>query len=254
MNPPLVYVFLGASGSGRHELLADIIAGMPDTARITVSLPEATRDEGPALRSLRQGFLRSDWRWSEGELEAEIPEGTTHFFFLTRGDTDPVDQIEALYHWTRDNEIDMGRIVTVVHCRLLFENAGLEKWFDACIHFSDYVLLNRREGVPEGWMKAFQDRYRSAFFPCIFEMVKKGRVKNPALVLDAFPRRISHLFDERELADLDTDLELEEGEADEESEPEAGTDPYLERLPSGRRAREIPDIARFLSSATRSAG
>ncbi len=244
MNRPLIYVFLGASGSGRREVLADLIAGMPDSARVALSLPDADRDSGEALRSVAERVLRSDWRLSEDELEVEIPEGATHFFMLTSGDRNPVDQIEAVFHWGQDHGAGIDRIVTVVNCRLLSENPGLEKWYDACIHFSDYVLLNRREGVSEGWIRAFQERYRKAFFPCIFEMVKKGRVKNPALVLDPLPRRLSHLFDEPLAADFEFDTE-EENADDDDNEP--AVDPYLERLPSGRRAREIPDIARFLS-------
>lgn len=243
MNRPLTYVILGASGSGRREVLADLLSGLSPSDRVVVSFPAAESPE-PAESPLagEETFVSGTWRWDDGELEAAVPEGTTHFFFLSDGTKNPVDQVEAFYHWSVENGVEVARLLTIVHCRLAYENPDLQKWYDACIHFSDYVLLNRREGIPEKWMKDFQERYRKSFYPCIFELVKKGRVKNPALVLDPLARRLTRLFDE----EVDELFEEEPDEAPED-EGENATDPYLVRLPSGKREREIPDIAPYLS-------
>ncbi len=242
MEPPLAYVILGASGSGRREVLADLLGGLEPSDRVVVCFPEEEPEEpGSPLADL-ESFVRAVWRRTDEGMEAAVPEGVTHFFFLSHGGLNPVDQVEAFYHWSGDNGVALARILTVVHCRLAFENPDLAKWYDACIHFSDYVLLNRRENLSEKWIKDFQERYRKAFYPCIFERVKKGRVKNPALVLDPLPRRLSHLFDPEPPSVEDDEMELGD---DSDPEEEEG-DPYLVRLPSGRRAKEIPEIGAYV--------
>lgn len=140
------------------------------------------------------------------------------------------------------------------------------------MHFSDVVLLNRREGVANKWMSDFQLRFKEACYPCLFEVVKKGRVKNPMVVLDPQARRMSHIFDIDEWTGLD--LEGVEFGVEGEDEPEDLDDggksangkkpahpnqspeedddwmpekePYFETLPNGRRAKELPDIRKYL--------
>jgi hypothetical protein len=52
---------------------------------------------------------------------------------------------------------------------------------------------DRREGVANKWLSDFRAHFDGQFYPCLFELVKGGRVKNPALVLDPLARRMSHL-------------------------------------------------------------
>jgi hypothetical protein len=108
------------------------------------------------------------------------------------------------------------------------------------------VLLNRREGLANKWMSDFQARYASQFLPCLFELVKDRRVKNPALILEPQARRMSHVFDE-ELNWEVTGVAEDEAEGDEEVEAHAEVDPYFERRPGGRRVKEIPDVAKYLA-------
>ncbi len=241
MNNAFAYVLMGSAGSGRGEVLIDLLSALSPTDRVVVCVSEEESDKaGVAFGTNPDSFILASWRGEGGEISAEVPEGTTHFFFVADGRRNPVDQMEAFYHWSQEHDLELARIITVVHCGLAHDNPDLKKWYDACIHFSDYVLLNRREGISEKWIKAFQDRYRKAFYPCIFEIVKKGRVKNPTLVLDPLPRRMSQLFDDN------VDLEIDLGEED-VADQEEKIDPYLDRLPSGKRARDIPDIAPYLS-------
>ena len=69
-------------------------------------------------------------------------------------------------------------------------------WFEACIHFSDIVLLNRREGVDNRWLRDFEAKYKKACNPARFLLLKRGRVANPPDVLDPQARRLSLYFDE----------------------------------------------------------
>jgi G3E family GTPase len=175
-------------------------------------------------------------------------------FFVTDGRANPVDQLEALKAWIEAQGAELARIVCVVDCQLAERHPALRAWFDACVHFADVVLLNRREGVANKWMSDFQARFKSQFMPCLFEMVKAGRVKNPGLVLDPQARRMSHVFDEEQdwiftNAEGDEVEEDEETEGDEEVEAKPEEDPYFERLNGGRRVKELPDIAAFLDGA-----
>ena len=208
------------------------------------------------LWSLREGFLSFD---------VDAIGDATHLFFLTDGRCDPADQLEAFKTWADSSGGEIARVITVVNCQLASKHPEVVAWYEACIHFSDVVLLNKREGVENKWLSDFQNRFKSQFFPCLFEFVKDGKVKNPPLVLEPQARRVSHLFDEVEWEVVDDDGDATDAEETDDAffdeEDEAGAkgdtveeevelrpvvDPYLERNAAGRRAKPIPAIAKFL--------
>jgi hypothetical protein len=250
---PLVYLVLGPAGSGRREILSDLIKdGLTDADRPAVLLPSAEMPSG------HDASLPGLARWTfnpDTGIEGSIPSGATHVFFVTEGRRNPIDQIQAFQTWLLLQGGELARVLCVVHCSLAVQHHPLLVWYDALIHFSDVVLLNRREGVENKWIGDFQARYKRQFFPCLFELVKAGRVKNPALVLTPGALRLSQAFDELEETlevveyriggDPETDDE-EEAAAEEENLDEIKEDPYFVRLAGGRRAKEIPDIAKYL--------
>lgn len=250
MEKPLVYLVLGAAGSGRREVLADLIEGGLDEGAQAAVLVSDAETADPAEARL-PGLAR--WQWQDGIIGAPWPAGATQVFFVTDGRTSPVDQLEALKAWIEAQGAELARVITIVHCQLVEKNPALRAWFDACVHFSDVVLLNRREGVENKWLSDFQGHYKSQFLPCLFELVKNGRVKNPALVLVPEARRMSHWFD-AEQDWIFTDAEGDEIEEDEESEGDeevtvtAEEDPYFVRNSGGRRVKELPDIRKYLSA------
>jgi hypothetical protein len=188
-------------------------------------------------------------RWTlgpENAVEAEMPPGATHVFILFDGRLNPVDQVEGLKSWLGDRLAEVARVLCVVNCKLVETHPKLVAWYEACIHFSDVVLLNQREGVPNKWIGDFKARFQDKFYPCLFEFVKDGRVKNPALVLDPVPRRVSHVFDEQEWIAEDEEDDEEEAEDGDEVPMKLAEDFYLERRNGGRRVHEIPNIADFL--------
>lgn len=250
-DSPLIYVILGAAGSGRRPILADLIeGGLAEDERAVVLLSATEPDferENPPWRLVR-------WTWSEGGLQ--IPPDAigdaTHVFLVTDGLGNPVDQIESFKAWLERSGVELGRVLTVVNCRLAEQHHELVAWYEACIHFSDVVLLSRREGVANKWLSDFQNRFKDQFYPCLFEFVKADRVKNPPLVLEPQARRMSHLFDEPDW-EIVEDEDVEEGSEDEEGretseeiEVVAEEDPYLARRAGGRRLKEIPDIRKVL--------
>ncbi len=244
---PLLYVILGATGSGRREVLADLIEGglAGDAAAQPLVLVAAGEPDSVAQARLPR---LTRWEANETALHIDLPEAATHVFFVTDGRVNPIDQIEQLKPWAAAAGLEVARVICVVNCRLAEGNPPLLTWYDACIHFADVVLLHQREGVSNKWMSDFRARYEDQFFPCLFELVKDGRVKNPPLLLEPQARRISHYFDEEVDWVIEGGADEEVAEGDEEITAAPEVDPYLERRAGGRRAKEIPDIAQFLPS------
>lgn len=248
---PLVYLILGAAGSGRRELIADVIdAGLVEGDRpaVLVAATEAASDFDARLRHI----VRWTWHDDTGMMEAGWPAEATHVFFLSDGRRNPVDQIEVFKPWLDAHGGELARVFCVVNCQLAEKNPPLLAWYEACIHFADIALLTRREGVANKWLSDFIAHFKDRFYPCLFELVKGGHVKNPALVLEPEARRMSHFLDDEQnwiFTDAGGEVIDEQEEAEDEDEVSAAPeeDPYLARDAAGRRAKRIPDIAKFLT-------
>jgi hypothetical protein len=224
--------------------LADLIEGGLGEGDSAAVLTAAAERADPADARL-PGLTR--WRRAEdGSVEAEFPVGVTHVFIVFDGRMNPVDQIEAFKSWLDDRTIEVARVVCIVNCQLLEKNPKLFAWYEACIHFSDAVLLNQRDGVSNKWIGDFRGKFEHKFYPCLFDFVREGRVRNPALILAPVARRMSHVFDEQEWIAVDPDDDEEDLEDGEETEMKAEEDPYFERRSGGRRVHEIPNIADYL--------
>jgi len=210
---PLVYFILGASGSGRHAIAGELAA-------VASEAGTSTR----VLDVVDGGF--PDW-----------PDAVSQVFLVADGRRNPVDQVEDLRPWLEVHGAELARVLCVVNCQLAANTPALLPWFDACVHFSDVVLLNRREGVENRWISDFQKRYQ---------------VANPLVVLEPQARRISQYFDESEesvVEGLIIETDTPDSTGDEEENGEAGApaeDFYLTRRAGGRRLHEIPDIANYL--------
>jgi hypothetical protein len=252
------YVFAGASGSGRRAVMADLAATGLATGAI----------EGPLGILLPPGEVAQDFpgatvhAWgglAEGAALPELPGDLKTLFILLDGRADPVDQFESLARVLAGNpQVELARLLTVASCRFFSENPALASWLDACVRFSDVVLLCNREGVPNKWISDLTTRFHKECYPCLFAFVKDGKVANPAEVLYPEPRRMSLAYDFAEEApaavEEEADYEIvdetedeEEGEvleADGEEAPPA--EPYFERDAAGRRKLRLPDVRDFL--------
>ncbi len=214
----LLYLVLGAPDSGRRAIVQDLIEGGLTEEESALSLTNEKSPDGEGL---------TKWRWENGSFH--IPEKTddtqpSHQFLIFSPYLDLADQIEAsLDLLDSDEGLTLARILFVVHCGLLEETSPqLRDWHDACAHFTDVALLNRREVENNKKIKEFKEHYESMRFPFLVENVRKDRIANPAKILDPTPRRISQLFDPEE--DHDPDY----------------SDSYLDRLSTGERAKPIP--------------
>ena len=250
---PLVYLILGAAASGRRAVIADLIEGGlgdADRAAAMISCAESVDSADARLPQLTR------WEWQDGMIIGTLPAGATHVFFVTDGSRNPVDQTEAFKAWVEAQGGELARVFCVINSRLAAQHPPLLAWYEACVHFADVVFLNKRGGVANKWMSEFLEHFKKKYYPCLFEMVKDGHVKNPALILEPQARRMSHVFDAEqdwiftnsEGEVIDEQEETEDGEDEIEAKPEE--DPYLERRTGGRRVKEIPDISKFLSGPT----
>gem|GEM_PF-91090 len=248
-DKPGVYLVLGAVDSDRRAILVDLIqGGLGESDRPVVLI---SGDEPPSdFEGKLPGVSR--WVWENDAILAELPREGSQVFFVTDGRRSPVDQIEAFKLWLAAQGGQLARVLCVVNCQLAEKHPPLLAWFEACIHFADVVLLTRREGIANKWFSDFMAHFKGKFYPCLFELVKAGRVKNPALVLEPEARRMSHFLDE-EQDWIFTDAEGQEIDEEEEVEDEEAVtvtpeeDPYLARDAAGRRQKRIPDLVKFLS-------
>lgn len=243
-----MYLILGAAGSGRREVLADLIeAGLEEGDRAAVLLSGA--EDANEFDAKLPRFAR--WAWRDDRIEGILPGDATRIFFITDGRRNPVEQLDVFKGWLEAQGGQVARTICLVNCQLAEKNPPLLAWFEACVHFSDIVLLNKREGVENKWLSGFLTYFKKRFYPCLFELVKDGRVHNPALVLDTQARRMSHVFDEEQdwvFTDATGEEidEQEETEGEEEVEAKPEEDPYFARDAAGRRVKRLPDIAKFL--------
>jgi hypothetical protein len=248
---PLVYLILGAAGSGRRAVLSDLIeGGLTESDRAAVMLPTGETVQ-PSVEEKLPRLTR--WEWRDGAIVGVLPPEATHVFFVTDGTRGPIDQIDVFKAWVEGQGGQLARVLCVVNSQLAEKHPPLLAWFEACIHFADVVLLNKREGVDNKWMSDFLGHFKKLYYPCVFEMVKDSRVKNPALILEPQARRMSHVFDEEQdwiftnAEGDEIDEQEETGKDDEEIEAKLEEDPYFVRDAAGRRAKKVPDIAKFLA-------
>jgi hypothetical protein len=246
---PSVYFILGTPGSGRRDLVRDLVEnGLAAENRVVVLV--ATDEAADAAEEKLAARPRTEVRrcaWDKDGLPAEKLPADATVFLLAAAAADPITQLEALKPWLEQRGAELARIITVVDCQFAQKHPPLLQWYDALLHFSDVALLTRRAGVENKWLSDFLKHFQERYLPTLFIQCKKGDLPNPALVLDPVARRLSQYFDEAEdLSDIvietDDDEEPEEGEDDGLPPPEA----YFERLRNGHRAKPLPNLRDYL--------
>ena len=211
-----IYIILGAAGSGRREITLDLIEYIGENEKgKTILLLAENEKSSPydeQIQALHEVTLVS-WNLllNKEIIVNQLPKQGETLFFITNGRLNPVDQIEALREWIRKNNLQVARTLSVINCKLCEKESSLNKWYEACIHFSE------------------------------------GRVSNPALVIYPEPRRLSLVFDDEdaENANPQHDLMIEE-DISYDDEVQVENDPYLKRLPNGLREKLIANFRDYL--------
>ena len=251
-----IYIILGAGESNRTALVRFLTRNSLDPEvgpAILYGVQEELNENPEALSMLEaepvvevRGLPRG---WAAAEDPLPPPPATGIVFFLTDGRANPVDELEALQAWMAAHELNLARIFTVVDCTLLQKEPGAGTWYDACIHFSDVVLLGNRTDVAKKWVQDYAKQLHRQALPCHIAYLKKGGTVDAPLEL-LFPeaRRISLFFDpDDEQAIPLPEVEIE-GDIDEDAiDPrDPQSDPYLKRTDVGYRVKRLVDINRFL--------
>ncbi len=244
------YLLIGVPGSGRRELLVDLIeAGLEPGTTVGVHL-EASEKASQADEALQglPGTALLRWTYTDGIiLPTPLPEPPAVQFFCLDPKADLIDQLEHLAETMPGRGWELVRVLCVVHADLAGQSDKIGEWYEVCAYFSDVVLLNRRGEASKSWVQRFRQKLTKERYPCLVEVVKDGRVRNPAQILDAEARRLSLAFDPREEFE-DVVVEDEDGEpVDAEELDLLPAEPYFERLPNGKRAKQVPQIAAELS-------
>lgn len=239
---PLVYLIYGIPDSERRSVIYDLIeGGLPRSEQVLYFRPtgESSAPHDASIEALENVSV-VEWKLADCKIQhGPITAEPEKIFFLAPAMSNPADVAEALKLWMSHNNCELGRIITVVHCSFLSQQEQARGWFNACIHFSDVVLLARREQVDNKWLKEFETHYRKACLPCHIELVSHGKTRNPVAVLEPEARRMTLFFDEL--------VPIEEDEFDDEEKPkDIRPDPYIERNESGQHTRPIIDIAKLL--------
>ncbi|MEX0325295.1 MAG: hypothetical protein AB3N33_04315 [Puniceicoccaceae bacterium] len=154
-----------------------------------------------------------------------------------------IEQLEQLADNLAKCFVEPVKILTCVDCRQTEENARLRAWFDACIYYSDIVLLGNRQDASKAFMRDYQKHYERLCYPSLFLFLKgAGNPGDPVEVLTPGTRRLSQLFDLEGdgpqeappgvVIESSCDLELEEAEAD----------PFRQPGPEGAPAH-VPDVS-----------
>lgn len=238
---PLVYLLFGIPGSGRRAILRDFFEdGLEKDAPILYFHPEdETASPEDAQIAALENVSIVQWRLDGSRvMHDKIEAAPDVVFFLAPGQADPADVVESVEAWITRNDCQTARLLTVVDCQFLKENPESLAWFDACIHFSDVVLLNHRDEAGIKWVRQFEEGYKKRHCPSRFLPVKNNRTTNPAEVLFPEARRTSLYFDEL--------IPIEDDEFEEDAPDDLQPDRYIERLQSGQRASPIPSISKWL--------
>lgn len=233
---PKVYLILGPNGSGRRALLSDLIDSLESEAPVLYfrHTDEKINDYDSFLENLNT-VCTILWSVKDSKIKHNsISVSPSSIFFLAPSAIDLADVMEGLKGWLNKNECQLTRIITVMNCKKLIEDDSHNSWYNAAIHFSDIVLLNRREGVSEKLIKDIVTQKKKQFHPTRFEIVKKNRVYNPSDILDSQIFRTSLFFDDF--------IPIEEDEFQDLLPEDRRTDPYIERLENGKRSNPVTPL------------
>lgn len=154
------------------------------------------------------------------------PDADGSVFILLDPRTSPVPQIVRLAEDLRQCLIEPVKVLTCVDCAAAEAHQPLRAYYDACIYYSDVVLLGNRAEATKPFVREYQKQYERDCYPCLFMMLKgPGNPDHPLEVLAPDTRRLSQIFDLKENAGDDDalpglvieascDLDMEEEEAD----------------------------------------
>lgn len=234
-----LYLFLGIDHDLSRRIISRNMRGMDDLLPAPQALIQASNSK-PA-GDLRDAAVLGD------PATALSDSGIGTVFWLVDPARNLADAMEDVLHHLRVCDCRPAKVVSVLDCTLMRAESRVLRHAEACIHFSDAVLLANREEDAQKWLRDWQVGFEKTCFPCDFQMVRKdGSIPDPRRLFFPELRRMTHVFDAADQAidpaeatDWEATFDPEEEDDLDSLSPEA--DPWLARHPGGSRVQLIPD-------------
>ncbi len=235
-----VYIFMGSNLGEIHSCLEQL-STFEETLPLEIHVPAGLGWPAPVKESTR--LVEYD---PDNILWVLDPDAEQTIFILLDPRIPPVAQLENLAEQLGNCLVEPVKIITCVDCGAAENSPQLRTWLEACIYYSDIVLLGNRAEASKSFVRDYQKGFERLCYPCLFGFLKgEGRPDKALEILAPDTRRLSQLFDIGEdlpeiapgtVIEASCDLELEEVEKD----------PY--RNPAGGEAPPptIPDIAKWI--------
>jgi hypothetical protein len=238
----LLYFILGSPSAEKEVVVSQLITeGFTEEETILLLIPEAARSsaETPLLQSC-------DYKKTHPKVVVEYwnaeqkPLIVSHYrfknysavFLFVSDHHNLIDQLEYLSEWTLENSLIVSRILTVVDCSAFLLDSKLFPWIEACIHFSDTVLLNKTAGVESKALESFVTYFKDNHYQCLFYKLHPKKPLNSQEILYPEARRLSLAFDILDISDSDDE--------------EVVKDLYFECNHLGQRLKKLPNIVAHL--------
>lgn len=240
-----IYFIIGTESCGRLEIVYDLIHHYDEDKPIHILMSKTDKEQvfknAPMLqeKSIIHSFLVEKGIW---QIPSDFWQASGVGYWILDPNVSMVDQLEFARLLFRQKIIHVNKIMSVIDCQLMLQKPFFKTWLDACVHFSDVLLITNHYGLTQAQKKDLFASYHLDKSPCLVVEVRHNTVPNPAEVLIPEARRMTWAFDDLDAVDtLDTtDWEIEE------TLPEhpimdltIKEDPYFEKLDNGQRRINI---------------
>lgn len=239
-----IYILMGTHMAEIRHCIEALVNSTQDSTDVQVHLPE-----GLAWKPDDESYSVSAYD-PETVLWVFDPDKESTAYIVIDPRDDLIDQLEQLADNLSNCLIEPVKVVTCVDCERTEKHNALRTWLDACIYYSDIVLLGNRQEASKSFVREYQKHYERLCYPCLFLFMKgKGVPSHPEEIITPGTRRISQLFDLEPAGESESlpgmvieascDLELEEAEKDPFRSPEE------EEAPA-----HIPNPSKFIVSGS----
>jgi hypothetical protein len=236
-----IYILMGTHLAEIRQCISHLVKSTKDLGEVELHHPAEYQWE-----SAGQDQVSLQAYDPETVLWVFDPDRPATAFIVLDPKADLIEQLEHLADHLANCQIEPIKVVTCVDCAQTEQSAKLRAWYEACIYYSDVVLLGNRQNASKSFVREYQKHFERLCYPCLFLLIKgPGNPTQPGEIMTHGPRRVSQMFDLPEAAPVEPlpgmvieascDLDMEESEID----------PF--RFPADEEsAIHIPDPAEFV--------
>ena len=231
------YILMGTHLTEVRHCIQHLIGSIPENKPFNLHIPKA-------LNWPTETADLTIHPYETSPTTSALENGPHIHFILIDPRLSPVPQLEALAETLKTISADPDRILTCVDCAQVEATPSLKGYYEACIYYSDVVLLGNRADASKSFVRDYQKHYEKHCYPCLFLLLKgPGIPEKPLEILTPGTRRLSQLFDLAEEAiasnseiDASCDLDLDEPEQD----------PYRQSQDEDASPQNVPDATPFV--------